>query len=83
MKCTHNDCFTCPYEDCISDVEVEECRKKRGRKPLSLEEKKKRRKQYNAAYNKKHKKENHERYMRKSEGVVKKRYRKKEVLNDK
>lgn len=20
MKCTHNDCFSCPYQDCISDV---------------------------------------------------------------
>lgn len=76
MKCGHDNCFTCPYKDCISDVEVEPERKKRGRKPLPLEEKKKR----VAARNKKYYKRNsdrwHESYMEKSEGKVKRRYRK-------
>jgi hypothetical protein len=82
MKCTHDDCFTCPFEDCISNVEVEPERKKKGRKPLSAEEKAKRRKAYNQTYNKKHREQNHERYMRKTEGKVKRRYRHKELSND-
>lgn len=75
MKCTHNDCFTCPYNDCISDVEVTPEGKKKGRKTLPLEEKKRRRKIYNATYNKKHQQDNHERYIRKTEGIVKRRYK--------
>ena len=75
MKCNHNDCFTCPYDDCISDVEVTAERSKKGRKALPIEEKKKRRRLYNATYNKKHKKDNHDRYIKKTEGIVKKRYK--------
>ena len=26
-KCKHNDCFSCPYEDCISDILSSEDRK--------------------------------------------------------
>ena len=81
MKCTHDDCFTCPFEDCIS--QYGNTRSKRGRKSLSVEEKAKRRRAYNKTYNKKHREQNHERYMRKSEGKVKRRYRHKELTNDK
>ena len=28
-RCDHNDCFTCPYTDCISDVGPRNSRKKR------------------------------------------------------
>lgn len=80
MKCTHDDCFTCPYADCIS--QYGNTQSKRGRKPLSAEEKAKRRKAYNKTYNKKHREQNHERYMRKTEGKVKRRYRHKELTND-
>lgn len=80
MKCTHDDCFTCPFEDCIS--QYGNTRSKRGRRPLSAEEKAKRRRAYNQTYNKKHREQNHERYMRKTEGKVKRRYRHKELAND-
>lgn len=79
MKCTHDDCFTCPFEDCIS--QYGNTRSKRGRKPLDPEEKAKRRKAYNQTYYKKHKAEKHERYMRKTEGKVKRRYRHKETTD--
>lgn len=72
MSCEHNDCFTCPYSDCISDMEPQ--RKKPGRKPLPLEERQRRRKEYNARYNKTHQVQNHNRWVQKSEGIVKKRY---------
>lgn len=75
MICNHNDCFTCPYEDCISKVEVEPERKKRGRKKLPPEEKAKHRQAYNKKYYEKTKAERHNIYMAKTEGVVQKRYR--------
>lgn len=75
MKCGHDDCFTCPYPDCISDVHVGPYAK-RGRKPLPPEEKAKRRKAYNKAYTEKHKAERHALYMIRSEGKVKRRYKK-------
>lgn len=81
MKCTHDDCFTCPYTDCIS-ANGNALASKPGRKPLSAEEKAKRRKCYNQTYNKKHREQNHERYMRKTEGKVKRRYRHRELTND-
>lgn len=41
MKCGHNDCFSCPYPDCIlSETNVGETGAKRGRKPLTPEERK-------------------------------------------
>lgn len=73
MKCEHNDCFTCPYEDCISNFEIGK-RSRPGRKELSPEEKAKRRKAYNKAYNQRHQAQNHERYIKKTEGIVKRRY---------
>lgn len=42
-KCGCEDCFNCPYADCIlnyDDIEVEPIRGKRGRKKLPPEEKK-------------------------------------------
>lgn len=75
MICNHNDCFTCPYEDCISKVEVEPERKKRGRKKLPPEEKAKHRQAYNKKYYEKTRVERHNIYMAKTEGVVQKRYR--------
>lgn len=55
-KCMHDNCFTCPYEDCISDTDPGE-RKKSGRKRLSIEEKKARK----AAYMREYQKKNRER----------------------
>ena len=77
MICGHDNCFTCPYEDCISDVEVEQERKKRGRKPLSPEEKKKRVAARNHDYYLRNTDKRHRNYMEKSEGKVKRRYRSK------
>ena len=74
--CTHNDCFTCPYEDCISKVEVEPERKKPGRKKLPLEEKKKRISARNHDYYLRNQLKKHELYIEKSEGKVKRRYKK-------
>lgn len=36
LKCTHNDCYTCPYADCISDRAPKSA--KRSRRKLSPEE---------------------------------------------
>lgn len=78
MKCEHNDCFTCPYDDCISNVEVEPDRKKPGRKKLTPEEKAQRKE---AEKIKRHERwlrdreRCHEIYIQKTEGKVKKRYR--------
>lgn len=77
MICTHDNCFTCPYSDCISDVEVEPDRKKRGRKKLPLEEKKKRIAARNHDYYMKHRADFEKAYKEKSEGKVKRRYRSK------
>ena len=77
MKCEHNDCFTCPYPDCISQEDPEERARKRGRKPLSPEERKRRRQSYNLAYRTKHKAELKEKYLKRTEGIVKRRYKKK------
>lgn len=77
MKCEHNDCFTCPYPDCIKNSEP--IKRKCGRKALSPEEKKRRKKIYNATYRKKHKAEEHEKYLKRTEGIVKRRYKKKVV----
>ena len=65
MKCSHNDCFTCPYPDCIADGKdlVE------GRKKLSPQELVERRKATQKRWYEKHKKERkeyyHKRYLKK------------------
>lgn len=53
MKCTHEDCFTCPYDDCISDKSP--VSKKRGRKKLPPEVVRQHRLAYQRKYNKEHK----------------------------
>lgn len=52
----HDDCFTCPYKDCISERDPGS-RKTPGRKKLSPEEKKARK----AAYMREYQKKNRER----------------------
>ena len=49
MKCTHNDCFTCPYPDCILDERdaVVDLAK--------LEERRRKRKEYDKQYYQLHK----------------------------
>ena len=76
MRCGHDDCYSCPYKDCISDVEVEPERKKKGRKKLPPEEKKRREKIAAHAYYVQRKEKWHNIYMQKSEGKVTKRYNK-------
>lgn len=61
-KCKHDDCFTCPYADCISDRKAEP--KKRGRKKLDPEELRQRRNARARHYHETHKEE-HRAYMRK------------------
>ena len=48
MKCTHNDCFSCPYDDCISDVAPKGSGGKR--KKLSPQEVKMHRQETNKKY---------------------------------
>lgn len=55
MKCSFN-CFECPYEDCISEVEPEAApKKKRGRKGLPPEEREQHQKEYRHRYYEEHK----------------------------
>jgi len=72
--CEHDNCFTCPYPDCISKTEPK--KRKKGRKKLPPEERQKRRRLRNKIYYAKHREERHEEYMQKSEGKVKRRYKK-------
>ena len=48
IKCKHDDCFTCPYPDCISDIAPKGTRKKRQK--LTKEEAKRRKSEYNKKY---------------------------------
>ena len=48
MRCKHNDCFTCPYTDCISDTAPKGARKKRQK--ITKEEAKRRKTEYNRKY---------------------------------
>lgn len=52
-KCNHDDCFTCPYPDCIGERKA--APNKRGRKPISAEEKAKRKSAYAKQYYQEHK----------------------------
>ena len=47
-RCNHNDCFSCPYDDCISDTSPKGSVSKR--KKLSKDEAKLRRKENNKRY---------------------------------
>lgn len=82
MKCNHDNCFTCPYPDCISNVEVEPERKKKGRKKLPPEEKARRKRIARHERYLRERDKCHELYMIRSEGKVTKRYKKlnKEVV---
>ena len=57
MICEHDDCYTCPYPDCIAsqESEVNKQKKKRGRKPMDPELKKKKKQAYRKEYYKKNK----------------------------
>ena len=58
-KCTHDDCFTCPYRDCISNREP--VKRKKGRKRLPPEEKKRHRREQQRKYLDKHREQINER----------------------
>lgn len=78
MKCEHKDCFTCPYGDCISNVEVEPERKKPGRKKLTPQEREQRKAAEKIARHERYLRDKvkcHEVYIAKSEGKVKRRYK--------
>ena len=77
MKCEHNNCETCPYPDCISDVEVEPERKKKGRKKLSREEKLRRKRIRSIQDYYKNQDYWHKRYVEKTKGTVNSRYKSK------
>lgn len=47
-NCLHDDCFTCPYPDCISSKEPK--KHKPGRKRLAPEEQKRRRREAQKKY---------------------------------
>lgn len=56
MICEHDNCFTCPYPDCISDTEPRASGKgKPGRKKMNPEEVRQHRLEYQRRYNKEHK----------------------------
>lgn len=56
MICEHDDCYTCPYSDCIvtDEKEMHRQKKKRGRKPMDPEEKRKKKRAYCKEYYKEH-----------------------------
>ena len=64
--CGHDNCFTCPYADCISDKEPQ--KRKAGRKKKDPEERKRRQniahKKYYEANRERIKKYNHDYYMK-------------------
>lgn len=61
MVCEHNDCFTCPYPECIGKKDPGE-KKKPGRKKMNPEEVKKHRLAYQRKYYQEHK-EKYKEYM--------------------
>ena len=76
MNCEHNDCFTCPYKDCIIITKADET-KKRGRKKLPPEEIKRRRKVRSMEYYYSHQDYWHDRYIAKTKNIVAERYKSK------
>lgn len=60
-KCGHDDCFSCPFKDCIvNGVEANEFIEvtgKRGRPKLDPEEKKRRKREFQKKYYKEHREE--------------------------
>lgn len=70
MECTHKDCFTCPYSDCIMDIAPGKAARKRGK--LSAEEKKIRKAEANKKYyakNQSRYQQLHRDYYRKKKGI--------------
>lgn len=61
MICEHNDCFTCPYPECIGEKAPGK-KKKPGRKKMDPEEVKKHRLAYQRKYYQEHK-EKYKEYM--------------------
>jgi hypothetical protein len=57
MACEHDDCFTCPYKDCIKNTEpkVDKVKKKPGRKKKNPEEVRQHRLEWQRKYNAEHK----------------------------
>lgn len=74
-KCMHNDCFTCPYKDCISNHEPPGSPFAIPKKvnKLTPEEKRARKRERQRLYDQKHKAEKNlrmkEYYKRKKEGI--------------
>ena len=73
-KCGHDDCFTCPFPDCIINDTCERVtdtpekpKKKRtwrtGRKPMDMSEKAQRKREASKRYYYKHKNEINERHL--------------------
>lgn len=53
-RCMHDDCFTCPYRDCISNTEPAGSPFRTSRTKLSEEERIQRRREQQKAYRKAH-----------------------------
>lgn len=75
-RCMHDDCFTCPYRDCISNKEPPGSPFGRTtREKLSPEEKKLRKRERQRIYDKKHQTQRaaaaREAYQRKKQGMIK------------
>ena len=76
--CNHDNCYTCPYPDCISNVEVEPERKKPGRKKLTPAQREERKAAEKIKRHERWLREKdscHEQYMIRTEGKVTKRYK--------
>ena len=51
MSCLHDDCFTCPYADCISETEPKTKKKSnRGRKAIPVDVKHRRKIEYDRKF---------------------------------
>ena len=54
MSCQHNDCFTCPYKDCISEKDNSGEKKRPGRKKMNPEVVRQNRLRYQREYYQQH-----------------------------
>ena len=80
MRCNHNDCFTCPYSDCISNYEPANTPKKKcGRKRLPPEVIREHRIQYQRKYNAAHKAEHAAYYKANAEKIKEKQWAKRDA----
>lgn len=78
MACEHDDCYTCPYPDCISKKEPE--KKKPGRKRIDPALKRQHKLEYQRRYNKEHKEKINE-FMKKYYQEHEEEYRARERKN--